>query len=586
MNPSLLQTGRPHEFLELIETFHTMPGRPVKVVLDLVFGHADNQGLDLLPGAFFSGPNMYGQDVNFRHPVVRAMLLEMLRRKMQWGIDGIRVDGAQDFKYTDPQTGETLYDDEFLTMLGEEEVRIDGVQGTGTHSSALTYRPWMVYEDGRPWPRDDWELASTYRAMNDQLDHSFQWAPTIFAYNTPFLYTFWVTKWWRIREVMRFGGRWISGYANHDTMRRGIQADPFSVRYNTLLGDTLKDVIDTSYNSPATTLLMQGFLPGVPMEFVQALTHTPWAFFRDTDTTYALKVVAEESFFLEWQVTPDDYAREGFFARVKRHGFSDLDTLRRFLHHLLRLTEITGYDQDKMVRMLLESGLMGNLTGRISVQWLQEFAHDWMRDAADACNAEWDTEQAQQVGVGESEGEGESFPSDAVQRWEKIAAKSAFNRATREYRQRNAWLRDSFRSSDRMIYLEPTDGSVIYTGVRQDPATGTCIFLIANMEGQPKEVVPAEIWAELQNSWLGGEEELSSDVASRTNPSHINSSRTNPSHINSSHINPSRNNPPRINPNSTPDFKPVLITPGLASPEWDQPVTLHNTQAILFEAKL
>jgi len=29
----------------------------------------------------------------------------------------------------------------------------------------------------------------------------------------------------------------------------------------------------------------------------------------------------------------------------------------------------------------------------------------------------------------------------------------------------------------------------------------------------------------------------------------------------------------------------VLITPGLASPEWDQPVTLHNTQAILFEAK-
>ena len=36
INPSLLQTGRPHEFLELSETFHTMPDRPVKVVLDLV----------------------------------------------------------------------------------------------------------------------------------------------------------------------------------------------------------------------------------------------------------------------------------------------------------------------------------------------------------------------------------------------------------------------------------------------------------------------------------------------------------------------------------------------------------------------
>lgn len=326
------------------------------------------------------------------------MLLEMLRRKLQWGIDGIRVDGAQDFKYTDPQTGETRYDDEFLRMLGEEVVRIDvsadaAADAANPNSSTLTYRPWMVYEDGRPWPREDWELASTYRAMNDQLDHSFQWAPTIFAYNTPFLYTYWVTKWWRIREVMRFGGRWISGYANHDTMRRGIQADPFTVRYNTMLGATLKDVIDTSYNSPATTLLMQAFLPGVPMEFVQALTHTPWAFFRDTDTTYALKVVAEESFFLEWQVTPEDFAREDLFARVKRYGFTDLHTLRQFLHHLLRLTEITGYDQDKMVRMLRESGLMGNLHAQISTRWLQEFAHDWMRDAADACNAERDTEE-------------------------------------------------------------------------------------------------------------------------------------------------------------------------------------------------
>jgi hypothetical protein len=29
----------------------------------------------------------------------------------------------------------------------------------------------------------------------------FQWGPLTFAHNTPFLYTFWLSKWWRIREI-------------------------------------------------------------------------------------------------------------------------------------------------------------------------------------------------------------------------------------------------------------------------------------------------------------------------------------------------------------------------------------------------
>lgn len=569
INPSLLQTGRPHEFLDLIETFHNLPDRPVKVVLDLVFGHADNQGLELLPGSFFSGPNMYGQDVQFRHPVVRAMLLEMLRRKMQWGIDGIRVDGAQDFKYADPDTGVIQYDDDFLKRLGEEVVHIRGVASGGADREGtlqrLTYRPWMVYEDGRPWPREDWELASTYRAMNDQLDHSFQWAPTIFAYNTPFLYTYWVTKWWRLREVMRFGGRWVSGYANHDTVRRGTQADPFTVRYNTMLGSTLKEVLDTSYNSPATTMLMQAFLPGVPMEFVQALTHTAWSFFRDTDTTYALKVAAEESFFLHWQITPEDFSRDDVFTGVKKYGFSDLASLRRFMHQLSRIIEITEYDQEKIEHILHEIGLMkewrepsdvaggdtsegdtsegdtsgGDTSGgdgskdiapKSAEERLRAFAHAWMRDVAHFCNAE-------------------TFASGG------IGAKSVFNLAAREYRQQNPWLRDSFRPGDRMLYLEPTDGSVIYTGVRRDPGSGKAVFLIAHMEGQPRTVVPSDLWAMVHNAQTG-------DPSSTIQPASVNKPAPTPALT-----------------LSTPGLDPSRFTPA----EWSKPVTLRLTEALLYE---
>ncbi len=80
------------------------------------------------------------------------------------------------------------------------------------------YRPWMIFEDGRPWPRDDWELASSYREVTRQFENVYQWGPLTFAHNTPFLFTFWVTKWWRIKEITQVGSHWITGCANHDTL--------------------------------------------------------------------------------------------------------------------------------------------------------------------------------------------------------------------------------------------------------------------------------------------------------------------------------------------------------------------------------
>jgi 1,4-alpha-glucan branching enzyme len=183
VNPAVLETGRPDELVDFIATCHDT-SRPVRVVFDVALGHADNGGLDLLPERFFSGPGMYGQELDYTEPVVRAILLEMQRRKMDFGADGIRVDGAQDFTNWSEERGE-WHDDEFLAEMDRVTQHVAGTE----------YRPWMIYEDGRPWPHEDWELASTYRTLIEQHPHSFQWSPVTFAHNTPALLTFWATKW-------------------------------------------------------------------------------------------------------------------------------------------------------------------------------------------------------------------------------------------------------------------------------------------------------------------------------------------------------------------------------------------------------
>ena len=220
VNPAILETGRPDELVDFIAACHDMP-EPIRVVFDVALGHADNGALRLLNDYYFTGPGMYGQDLDYQHPTVRALLLEMQRRKMDFGADGIRVDGAQDFTYWDPEAEENIHDDDYLAEMDAVTQEVGGTE----------YRPWMIYEDGRPWPREDWELASTYRALIEQHPHSFQWSPVTFAHNTPALLTFWATKWWRVYEVADFGGQWLTGVANHDTIRRGTQIDA-TVEFN------------------------------------------------------------------------------------------------------------------------------------------------------------------------------------------------------------------------------------------------------------------------------------------------------------------------------------------------------------------
>lgn len=460
LNPAVLESRRPDELIELAEVLHTFPGGGIKLVIDVVFGHADNQAVGLLNPYFFAGPNMYGQDLAYGHPVVRAILLEMYQRLVDFGFDGVRVDGAQDFKLWDPESQALHHDDAFLRSMTET------VQCVAGH----TYRPWMIFEDGRPWPREDWELASTYQAIiEDQRalePDVFQWGPLTFAHNTPFLFTFWVSKWWRVMEIVRHGENWITGCANHDTVRRGTQLST-KLNINTRLGDTFCRIIEHAYDHPAANLLTHAMMPGVPMDFLNASMRASWGFMRNTDDRYGVKVAAEESSFLIWQVDEVTYNKVGRFRRLKEFGFERLEELRAFMKLLEAGVEATNYDLDDIVEIVRVSSRRLKGPQVVDVATLKKVARAFMEDVHDYCNV------------------------DHYLR-EMDPAHTAFNLAVRRFRRARPWLRRAFGAEDTFDRRWPTEGTVLFHGRRTGP-DGEEVFFVANMEGAPVEVTPASL---------------------------------------------------------------------------------------------
>jgi len=331
----------------------------------------------------------------------------------------------------------------------------------------------------------------------------------IFAYNTPYNYTYWVSKWWRLKEQFVFGEKWISGYANHDTMRRGTQTDPSTINVNFLLGNSLKMVMDNAYNNPSTTLLMNGFLPGVPMDFIQALGNTPWSFVRNTDTTYAIKVAAEEAHFTEWQISEVEYRKSRFFKNLKNMGFKTLQDLRRFAKVLLNLLKATDYNPSNMSQLLNTIDPPLPVTGW-TVEKLHQYALAWMDDINEYSNVDLHAEFVD-------------------------AKKAAYNLSVRNYRLNNPWLNRNFADSDRLHYREPVNGTVIYYGYRRSEEAGKEIAFIANMEGQPRQVIPLELNLPIRD---------------------------------------------------TGDWTVALATPSVRARKIDKPIRLSISQGILFERKL
>lgn len=457
-NPAILESRRPDEVVDLACVLHTFPGRALKLVFDVVFGHADNQAIDLLPRHYFLGPNMYGQDMQYRDPAVRAILLELQRRLVDLGADGVRVDGAQDFKLWDPSTRTLRHDDAFLRSMSDIVNEVGGVQ----------YRPWMIFEDGRPWPREDWELASSYRDVIADQPHAWQWGPLTFAHNTPFLFTFWISKWWRIQEIVTHGDQWISGVANHDTVRRGTQVSR-KRNINTRLGPTLPAVLDHAYDHGASSLLFHGLLPGTPMDFLNATMRASWGFVRNTDERYAIKVVAEEASFLDWQVDDTSYAKVGRFRRLKELGFERLDTLRAFMRVLLAAVEATEFDPPAIAAIVrAATERVPDMPEARDVPTLQRIARAFMDDLHEYCNITHYIDELDPL-------------------------RTRFHLHLREFRLARPWLRQALRPNEFVGHGEPAHRTVVFYGMRVAPDEREQIVAVMNMEGEAVDIVPADL---------------------------------------------------------------------------------------------
>lgn len=459
-NPALLGSLRPDELIDFIATLHNFPTGPIQVIYDLVYGHTDNQAKDLLQQYFLQGPNMYGQDINHQNPTVRAILLEMQRRKINTGADGVRIDGAQDFRFFNATTGQVEYDDQYLEEMGD--VR----QTIGENERLL----FTIYEDGRPWPAQGWEEKATYRDVIERQPDAYQWGPLIFAHNTPTLNQFWKHKWQRIREVMDHGSHWISGCANHDTMRRGIQLNPQSdINWN--LGQTLPDVIRHAYDNPAVALLFHGFSPGIPMDFLNATMRAPWSFFRNTDSYYGLKVAADEVGFLDWQIKPQLFEKPWAFKRIKKAGVTSLQELRAIMGwlHKTVMEMQPDYDLDTLAQ-LYQQRLNAKLDSppQVSVPCLQSFAKAYMEDCHDLCNVS-------------------RYAADLD------AQVTQFNRSVRQYRHAHPWLQQNLTSRDIFTRLKDSDKTVFY-GLRTHPNHHQQVAMVCHLGGQPVSINVADLF--------------------------------------------------------------------------------------------
>ena len=428
INPSLLATKRPHELLHFIETLHNFQPKPKKVIFDIVYGHSDNQAQQILNRHFFLAPGMYGQEMNVQHPVVRAIMLESQRRIGNYGVDGFRVDAAQDIVYHD-ENGKTQYDNEYLGLMNEM-----------TYQAAnVAYKAWMVFEDGRPWPQPDWNIATTYRNVHEMYPNALQWGPLTFVNNKPLVFGFWMERFWRVQQIAQTGQVWVTGGSNHDTYRGLAQLHPHTTNYNSYLGKNLREVAFKAYNNPAARLFDHAFLPGVPMEFINTSTDTPWGFLRNTDFQWGAKIMADETHFFDWFVNNELYQHPNHFQQLKALGFHDLETLKHFKNALHSLVKLTNYDFVKMIKgfQLFEN----QFPLPTSADDLRQIAKAYMEDAYAFCNVSQHIENAS-------------------------ATMIHFNRQVRQFRLERPNLLYNLNIDDVFDYWHSPNGAVIYYGMR------------------------------------------------------------------------------------------------------------------------
>ncbi|MGB2925839.1 MAG: glucosylglycerol hydrolase [Limnothrix sp.] len=462
VSPSQLSSLRPTEIVDFIATLHNFSQGPIQIIFDLVYGHIHEQGLQLIDATFCRGDNMYGQDTNQQQPMVRAILLELERRKINLGADGIRVDGGQDFQLWD-ESGKLDYDTEFLLAMGEVKQEISTRQNGALQSHCRNIL--AIYEDGRPWPNQGWEHKATYRNLIEKKPDCFQWSPLIFEHNTPTLQGFWLRKWRDMSRIVWEGDRWITGYANHDTVRKSNQIDVKTTRINEFFGETLPEILRNAYDNPATQLWIYGFCPGLPMDFLNALMHAPWGFFRNTDDHYIVKIAAAEIGFLYWQVAPELYAKPWAFRQLKTFGFRTLKQARHLFKTLEQAIAALDYNLEKIAEFChaeLSPHYPG--LGNLDVSQLKQITAAFVEDGHEISRVH--------------------HYSDAVP-----GDRCNFNFELRQYRHDHRWLKENlcFEQGDRFHHMSDDQRTVFY-GIRTNPVTQQRIAMVVHMAGAPTTV--------------------------------------------------------------------------------------------------
>jgi hypothetical protein len=182
-----------------------------------------------------------------------------------------------------------------------------------------------------------------------------------------------------------------------------------------------------------------------------------------------VKVVADEHNLVEWQVAPEHYRDERFFRDLKALGFETRESVAEFVHAMAATVEATGYDLERMAEMLSPfDPPLGD--GDPTAEDLEAFGYAWMRDVHQFANlSHWTDEQDPE--------------------------RTAFDRDVRRFRQRRPWLREDvdLDGEELFDYVHPTDGAVLYYGLRVSPEGDEQVLFVGNMEGVPTAVTPTEL---------------------------------------------------------------------------------------------
>jgi hypothetical protein len=99
---------------------------------------------------------------------------------------------------------------------------------------------------------------------------------------------------------------------------------------------------------------------------------------------------------------------------------------------------------------------------------LKKIARAWMDDVHELCNVSHYTASV-----------------DPVQ--------ADYNLALREFRHQRPYLRQNFSDGDYFGYQHPSDGSIVFYGLRVDPHGSEQLLFAANMEGAPRSLIPATL---------------------------------------------------------------------------------------------